>query len=54
MTSADYRDRAVELLTPEGQRLRPTPEQVAEASVWAQLATAAAIEEQGQVTRDGE
>ncbi|MFI1394084.1 hypothetical protein [Streptomyces sp. NPDC020681] len=45
MTSAEYRARAVELLTPEGRRLRPTPEQVAEAAVWAELATSAALDE---------
>lgn len=54
MTSAEYRERAVELLTPEGQRLRPRAEDIAEAAVWASLATAAAIEENGQVTPDGE
>ncbi|MFC4611150.1 hypothetical protein ACFO9E_25650 [Streptomyces maoxianensis] len=45
MTSAECRARAVELLTAEGQRLRPRPEDIAEAAVWASLATAAAIEE---------
>lgn len=54
MDSRQYRERAEKALTPEGLHTRPKPAAVAEAAVWAQLATAAAIEEQGQVTRDGE
>jgi hypothetical protein len=45
-TSAEYRERAERALYTTG-RVAPEPEQVAEAAVWAQLATAAAIEEQG-------
>lgn len=54
MTSAEYRARAEDALTPEGLHTRPKPEAVAEADVWAKLAVSAAIEEQGQVTTDGE
>ncbi|MFI2367283.1 hypothetical protein [Streptomyces sp. NPDC018833] len=52
MTSAEYRKRAENALRPA---FRPvTAQDIAEAAVWAQLATAAAIEEQGQAVRDGE
>lgn len=54
MTSAEYRARAVDALTPEGLHTRPKPEAMAEADVWAKLAISAAISENGPVTRDGE
>ena len=54
MTSAEYRERAEQLLTRRGDYLDPTQTSIEQAAVWAQLATAAAIEEQGQAVRDAE
>jgi hypothetical protein len=52
MTAAEYRAKAVRLLTS-----RPYSEvserATAQAAVWAELATSAAIEENSQVTTDG-
>ncbi|MEW2083491.1 hypothetical protein [Streptomyces sp. NPDC005283] len=53
MTSAEYRAEAEKLLTSQ-HHLDVPPRIVDQAAVWAQLATAAAIEEQGQAVRDGE
>jgi len=53
MTSSEYREKAETLLTSWG--VSDMPHGVVEqAAVWAQLATAAAIEEQGLAVRDGE
>jgi hypothetical protein len=49
MTSQQYRARAEQLLTSQ-HHLDLSPAVVAQAAVWAQLATAAAIEEQTQQT----
>ncbi|MBT2369530.1 hypothetical protein J7E88_30715 [Streptomyces sp. ISL-10] len=53
MTSQEYRERAVSVLRPINHRPL-TAQDIAEAAVWAQLATAAAIEEQAKGVRDGE
>jgi hypothetical protein len=53
VTSNDYREQAEKLLI--GRAPGDMPQRVVEqAAVWAQLATAAAISEQGQAVRDGE
>ncbi|MBT2368022.1 hypothetical protein J7E88_22580 [Streptomyces sp. ISL-10] len=53
MTSQEYRQRAEALLT---SRYCDdlSPRLVEQAAVWAQLTTAAAIEEQRKAVRDGE
>ncbi|MER6617062.1 hypothetical protein [Streptomyces xantholiticus] len=53
MTSNEYRDKAENLLTSWHPADMPRGI-VEQAAVWAQLATAAAISEQGQAVRDGE
>jgi hypothetical protein len=53
MTSAEYRAKAEQLLTSKSHEYLE-PRIVEQAAVWAQLATAAAIEERGQAVRDGE
>ncbi|MFD4141172.1 hypothetical protein [Streptomyces sp. NPDC058572] len=53
MTSNEYREQAEKLLT--SRHKDDLPQRLVEqAAVWAQLATAAAISEQGQAVRDGE
>lgn len=53
MTSAEYREQAEKLLTSRHPH-DMSPVIVAQAAVWAQLATAVAIEEEGQAVRHGE
>ncbi|MFF3326090.1 hypothetical protein [Streptomyces sp. NPDC002889] len=54
MTSAEYRKEAEQLLARRDGGLDPSQRSIEQAAVWAQLATAAAIEEQGKAVRDGE
>ncbi|MEU8519078.1 hypothetical protein [Streptomyces sp. NPDC048577] len=52
MTSTEYRARAEQLLTLTASHF-PTAEDVEQAAVWAQLATAAAITEAAEQNTDG-
>lgn len=55
MTKAEYyRGLAEAAMRPEQGFSNPSTRKLAEADVWAKLAIAAAVEEQGLAVRDGE